>query len=45
VVLRPTLVGVAGSDFSARMKAIQAGRDAALAMLTPLKQRMAALTR
>src|SRR6185295_4084325 len=45
VVLRPTLVGVSGADFTARMKAIQAGRDAALAMLTPLKQRLALLTR
>ena len=45
VVLKPTLVGVSGADFTARMKAIQAGRDAALAMLGPLKQRLAALTR
>ncbi|HEV8691574.1 MAG TPA: patatin-like phospholipase family protein [Ideonella sp.] len=45
VVLKPTLVGVSSADFTARQKAIQAGRDAALAMLGPLKQRLALLTR
>jgi NTE family protein len=45
VVLRPGLVGVASSDFTARQKAIQAGRDAAQSMLQPLRQKIAAMTR
>ncbi len=45
VVLRPSLVGVSSADFTARMKAVQAGREAALAMLPQLRQRLAALTR
>ncbi|MFO1337940.1 MAG: patatin-like phospholipase family protein [Burkholderiaceae bacterium] len=45
LVLRPSLVGVSSADFTARMKAVQAGRDAALAMLPQLRQRLAALTR
>ena len=45
IVLRPTLVGVASADFTARMKAIQFGRDAALAQLPALRSRIAALTR
>jgi NTE family protein len=45
VVLRPALSGVSSADFTARVKAIQAGRDAALAALPQLKQRLAALTR
>lgn len=45
VVLRPGLVGVASADFTARQKAIQAGREAAQAMLQPLRQKIAALTR
>ena len=45
IVLRPTLVGVASADFTARMKAIQSGRDAALAQLPALRSRITALTR
>jgi NTE family protein len=45
VVLRPGLVGVASADFTARQKAIQAGRDAAQSMLQPQRQKIAALSR
>jgi NTE family protein len=45
VVLRPKLPGVSGADFTARKRAIQAGRDAALAMLADLKSRIAAKTK
>ena len=41
VVLRPKLTGVAGTDFSVRQKNIQAGRDAALAMLAQIKAKVA----
>ena len=42
VVLRPKLVGVSSADFTARKKAIEAGRQAALAQLVELKTRIAA---
>jgi NTE family protein len=42
VVLRPRLPGVASADFAARKRSIQAGRDAALAMLPELKAKIAA---
>lgn len=42
VVMRPSLVGVSSADFTARKRAIQAGRDAALAALPQLKARLAA---
>jgi NTE family protein len=45
VVLRPSLAGVSGADFTARMKAVQSGREAALAALPQLRQRVATLTR
>ena len=45
VVLRPLLAGVSSADFTARKRAIQAGRDAALAVLPALRARIAALTR
>jgi len=45
VVVRPSLVGVSSADFTARLRAIQAGREAALAMLPSLRARIAALTR
>ena len=45
VVMRPTLAGVSGADFTARAKAIQSGREAALAAVPQLRQRLAALTR
>ncbi len=41
LVLRPRLDGVSSADFTARKRAIQAGRDAALALLPQLKQRVA----
>ncbi len=45
VVLRPRLNGVGGADFSARQRAILAGREAALAGLADLRARIVALTR
>ncbi len=41
VVLRPRLPGVAGTDFAVRKKNIDAGRDAALAMLALIKAKVA----
>ena len=40
IVLRPKLAGVSGADFSARTRSIQAGRDAAQAMLGELRLRI-----
>ena len=40
VVVRPRLPGVAGTDFSVRQKNIQAGRQAALALLPAIKARL-----
>jgi NTE family protein len=45
VLIRPSLVGVSSSDFTARMKAVQSGREAATAQWPALKARIAALTR
>jgi NTE family protein len=45
VVLRPALLGVSGTDFTARAKAIQSGREAALAMLPAIRQKLLALAR
>jgi NTE family protein len=45
IVLRPSLAGVSSADFTARRRAIQAGRDAALVVLPALKARIAELTR
>lgn len=45
VLIRPSLVGVSSSDFTARMKAVQSGREAATAQWQALKARIAALTR
>jgi NTE family protein len=42
IVLRPKLQGVSSADFSARAKAIQAGREAAQAALGPLRLRLLA---
>ena len=42
LVLRPLLAGVTSADFSARAKAVQAGREAALRALPDLKARIAA---
>ena len=44
VVLRPRLVGVSGTDFSTRKRSILAGREAALAQLAGLRERIAAKT-
>jgi len=45
VVLRPKLPHVGGADFSARKRAIQAGREAAQAQLALLRERIVAKTR
>ena len=45
VLVRPRLDGVASADFTARRRAIQAGRDAAQAVLPLIKQRIAEKTR
>lgn len=45
VVIRPRLDGVGSADFTARRRAIQAGREAAQAVLPQLKQRIADKTR
>ena len=42
LVLRPRLAGVSGTDFGSRKRSIQAGRDAALAQLAGLRERIAA---
>ena len=44
IVIRPPLLGVGSADFSARKRAIQSGRDAALAALADLRARLAAKT-
>jgi NTE family protein len=41
IVLKPKLTGVAGTDFSLRAKNIQAGREAALALLPAIKAKVA----
>lgn len=45
VVLRPGLNGVGSADFTARKRSIQAGREAAQALLATIRQRIAAKTR
>jgi NTE family protein len=45
LVMRPKLLGISSADFTARRRAIQAGREAAQAMLLPLRQRIEAKTR
>ncbi len=42
VVIRPRLAGVSSADFTARKRAIDAGREAALQQLPTLRQRIAA---
>jgi NTE family protein len=44
VLLRPKLANVGGADFSARKRSIQAGREAALAQLALLRERIIAKT-
>ncbi len=43
IVLRPTLTGVSSADFTARLRALQAGREAALKLLPDIKARIVAL--
>jgi NTE family protein len=43
IVLRPALPGVSSADFTARLRALQAGREAALKLLPDIKARIAAL--
>lgn len=45
LVLRPRLAGHSGADFTVRRQAIEAGREAAIAALPQLRQRIAALAR
>jgi NTE family protein len=45
VVLRPVLTGLSGADFSARRRAIEAGRAAATAALGALREKILARTR
>ncbi len=45
VVLRPKLASVGGADFSARKRSILAGREAAFAQLSQLRERIVAKTR
>ena len=45
VVIRPRLADVSGADFSARRRSIQAGREAAAAMLPQLRVKIAAATK
>lgn len=45
IVLRPALTGVSSADFTARKRAIQAGREAALAALPQIKAKIAAAVR
>jgi NTE family protein len=44
LVLRPPLAGVSGADFGARRRSIEAGREATLAGLAKLRERIAAKT-
>lgn len=44
LVIRPALAGVAGTDFTARLRAIEAGRDATRRALPLLRARIAELT-
>jgi len=44
VVLRPKLIDVASSDFGARLRAIKAGRDAAVAQLAGIRAAISAKT-
>ena len=44
VVIRPQLLGVSSADFTARKRAIDAGREAAMVGLAGLRQRLLALS-
>jgi NTE family protein len=43
VVVRPALVGVSSADFTARQRAIQAGRQAAWSQVGAIRERVKAL--
>ena len=45
VVMRPKLEGIGSADFTARRLSILAGREAALTVLQPLKEKIAARTK
>ncbi|MDE2565884.1 MAG: patatin-like phospholipase family protein [Burkholderiales bacterium] len=45
VVVRPAMAGLSSADFTARQRAIRAGREAALRVLPALKARLAAAMR
>jgi NTE family protein len=45
VVLRPGLVGVGSADFTARVRAIRAGREKATELLPEIKAKLAAMAR
>jgi NTE family protein len=45
VVIHPALDDVGSADFGARLKAIAAGREAALTALPQIRQKIAAKTR
>lgn len=45
VVLRPLMTGVSSADFTARSRAIQAGREVAIRLLPELKAKITALMR
>lgn len=45
IVIRPALRGMSSADFTARRRAVAAGREAALRVLPDLRARIAALTR
>jgi NTE family protein len=45
VVLRPALIGVSGTDFTSRVRAIRAGREAANAALTEFRSKLSTLAR
>ena len=44
-VLRPALLGVSSADFTARLKAIQAGREVALRLLPELRAKITSMMR
>ncbi len=45
LVVRPTLTGLTGADFTSRVRAIRAGREAATALLPEIRARIAGMTR
>jgi NTE family protein len=45
IVLRPALVGVSSADFTARVRAIRAGREKATELLPEIKARLLAMAR